>query len=223
MNHYLLHIETATKICSVAISLNGVEISIKEQDSEQYIHGECLNLFIEEVLREAQINIKDLSAVSISSGPGSYTGLRIGISSVKGLCYGLKIPLISIPTLEAIYFLAMKKHQDKAICAMLDARRMEVYCQIWNPEGSVVKVLSSDILDENSYHEFEPFVCVGDGSTKMKELWMKRSIQFDSTIIPSASGQISLAYEKFLKNDFVDVACFVPNYLKEFQSTGHSK
>jgi tRNA threonylcarbamoyladenosine biosynthesis protein TsaB len=223
MNHYLLHIETATKVCSVAISLNGKEVSLKELDSEQYIHGECLNLFIQEVLREAQINIKDLSAVSISSGPGSYTGLRIGVSSVKGLCYGLKIPLISISTLEAIYFLAMKKHQNKAICAMLDARRMEVYCQIWNAEGSVVKVLSSDILNENSYQDFEPFVCIGDGSTKMKEEWMSRSIQFDTTILPSAKGQITLAYERFLKNDFVDIADFVPNYLKEFQSSSHSK
>jgi tRNA threonylcarbamoyladenosine biosynthesis protein TsaB len=117
----------------------------------------------------------------------------------------------------------MKKHQNKAICAMLDARRMEVYCQIWNAEGSVVKVLSSDILNENSYQDFEPFVCIGDGSTKMKEEWMSRSIQFDTTILPSAKGQITLAYERFLKNDFVDIADFVPNYLKEFQSSSHSK
>lgn len=223
MRHYILHIETATKVCSVAISLNGIQVAIKEINSDQYIHGEVLNLFVVDVLEEANIEIEDLSAISISSGPGSYTGLRIGVSSVKGLCFGLKIPLISIPTLEAIYFLAIKKHQNSAICAMLDARRMEVYCQIWNAEGTVVKALSSDILDESSYHEFEPFICVGDGSIKMTEFWSQRSIQFDSTIIPSASGQISLAYEKFLKNDFVDVSDFVPNYLKEFQSTGHSK
>jgi tRNA threonylcarbamoyladenosine biosynthesis protein TsaB len=223
MNHFILHIETATKVCSVALSLNGIQVAIKESASDQYIHGESLNLFIQEVVKEAKIELQDLSAVSISSGPGSYTGLRIGVSSVKGLCYGLGIPLIDIPTLESLYFLATKKHPENSICVMLDARRMEVYSQIWSADKIILKPLSADVLDELTYHEFTPFVCVGDGCDKMKELWTSPSIQFDFSLIPSSSGQIELAYTKFLKNDFVDVADFIPNYLKEFHSTGQSK
>jgi tRNA threonylcarbamoyladenosine biosynthesis protein TsaB len=223
VNIKLLHIETSTKVCSVALSVNGNQVSIKEMNSDEYLHGECLNLFIEEVLFEAKIKIQDLTAVSISSGPGSYTGLRIGVSSVKGLCYALRIPLISIPTLDAIYSMANKKHPQQSICVMLDARRMEVYSQIWNANGSILKPLSADVLDENSYTKFDPFIYVGDGCSKMKDLWESRSVNFDNSIFPSAIGQIQLAYNKFLKNDFVDVADFVPNYLKEFQSTHQSK
>jgi tRNA threonylcarbamoyladenosine biosynthesis protein TsaB len=223
MSHFLLHVETATKVCSVALSLNGRQVAIKETNSDQYIHGESLNLFIEEVLCDAKIEIQDLNAVSISSGPGSYTGLRIGVSSVKGLCYGLGIPLISIPTLDALYFLAREKYTSESICVMLDARRMEVYSQIWGNDGANLKSLSADVLDENTYNEFDSFVCVGDGAEKMRDIWNPRSIHFDSSLIPSAAGQIKLAYSKFLVNDFVDVAGFVPLYLKEFQSTGQSK
>jgi tRNA threonylcarbamoyladenosine biosynthesis protein TsaB len=223
MNYYLLHIETATKVCSVALSLNGNQVSIKEINSDLYVHGERLNLFIEDVLQEAKIEMQDLNAVSISSGPGSYTGLRIGISSVKGLCYGLGIPLISIPTLDSLYAVGREKHMGQSICIMLDARRMEVYSQIWSTNSSVMKQLSADVLDEGSYAEFDPFVCVGDGCEKMIEIWNSRSIHFDNSINPSAIGQIKLAFAKFLKNDFVNVADFVPNYLKEFQSTSKSK
>ncbi len=223
MNYYLLHIETATKVCSVALSLNGNQVSIKEINSDLYVHGERLNLFIEDVLQEAKIEMQDLNAVSISSGPGSYTGLRIGISSVKGLCYGLGIPLISIPTLDSLYAVGREKHMGQSICIMLDARRMEVYSQVWSTNSSVMKQLSADVLDEGSYAEFDPFVCVGDGCEKMIEIWNSRSIHFDNSINPSAIGQIKLAFVKFLKNDFVNVADFVPNYLKEFQSTSKSK
>lgn len=223
MNHYLLHIETATKVCSVALSRNGEQVAIKETNSDEFVHGECLNLFIEYVLSEANIDIQELSAVSISAGPGSYTGLRIGVSSVKGLCYGLEIPLISIPTLDSLCVLAKERHGRESICVMLDARRMEVYCQIWGNDGATLKPLSADVLDENSYQEFDPMVCVGDGCEKMKDLWAPRRIQFDSSLIPSATGQIKLAYEKFLGTEFVDVADFVPMYLKEFQSSGQSK
>ena len=223
MNHYLLHIETATKVCSVALSLNGVLLAIEESNSDQFIHGESLNLFIENVLSNAKIDIQELNAVSISSGPGSYTGLRIGVSSVKGLCYGLGIPLISIPTLDVIYAQAREKYSKETICVMLDARRLEVYSQIVGNDGGIFKSLSADVLDKNSYSEFDPFVCVGDGCEKMKDLWESRPIHFDSSLFLSSIGQIKLAFNKFLDNDFVDVADFVPLYLKEFQSTFHSK
>ena len=221
MRPYILHIETATKVCSVALSLNGELITLKESSSDQYIHGESLNLFIQDVLSKSNIEINQLSAVSISSGPGSYTGLRIGVSTVKGLCYALGIPLIIIPTFEAYYALAKTKYLKKIICIMLDARRMEVYSQIWSSEGIVMKELSADVLDEQSYKEFTPYVCCGDGASKMVDIWHKREIDFDLEITPSASGQVILAYQKYLKSDFVDVSKFVPNYLKEFHSTGH--
>ncbi|MFM7682908.1 MAG: tRNA (adenosine(37)-N6)-threonylcarbamoyltransferase complex dimerization subunit type 1 TsaB [Bacteroidota bacterium] len=223
MSHFLLHVETATKVCSVALSKNGQQVAVKETNSDQYIHGESLNLFIEDVLSEAKVNIEDLSAVSISAGPGSYTGLRIGVSSVKGLCFGLGIPLISIPTLDALYALASQQYTSAPICVMLDARRMEVYSQVWEKDGITLKHLSADVLDENSYEEFDTFVCVGDGCEKMKNIWQSRPIHFDLSLIPSAVGQIKLACNKFLVNDFEDVADFVPLYLKEFQSTVHSK
>lgn len=223
MSHYLLHIETATKVCSVALSLDGVQVALKETNSDQYIHGECLNLFIEDVLQVAKINIQDLSAISISSGPGSYTGLRIGVSTVKGLCYGLGIPLISIPTLDSLHSLASEKYPNETICVMLDARRMEVYSKIWSKDKLVLKQLSADVLDVDSYLQFIPFLCVGDGSAKMKDLWSPNSVKFDLSFFPSADGQIKLAYEKFLAKEFVNVADFAPNYLKEFQSTGQSK
>ncbi len=221
MSNYILHIETATKVCSVGLSLNGELIALKETSSDQYIHGESLNLYIQDVLSQAKIKINHLSAVSISSGPGSYTGLRIGVSTVKGLCYALSIPLISISTLDSIYLLAKKIYSKKQVCVMLDARRMEVYSQIWSSEGIVIKALSADVLDEQSYKEFIPFVCCGDGASKMVDIWQQREIDFDLEITPSASGQVVLAYEKYLKSDFVDVSQFVPNYLKDFQSTGH--
>jgi tRNA threonylcarbamoyladenosine biosynthesis protein TsaB len=220
MNHYILHIETSTKVCSVALSLNGMEVALKETQSDQYIHGEKLNLFIQEVLKIGEIDIFDLTAISFSSGPGSYTGLRIGASTVKGLCYGLKIPLISIPTLDSIHDLTREKFPNKNICVMLDARRMEVYSQIWDKNTSVIKPLSADILDENDYVDFQPFICVGDGCDKMKNIWTSPMVQFDSSILPSAIGQIKKAYTKYLNSDFVDINHFVPNYLKEFQSTG---
>jgi len=223
VSNYILHIETATKVCSVALSMNGIQVALKETNSDQFIHGEVLNLYIEEVLIEAKIDIQNLSAISISSGPGSYTGLRIGVSTVKGLCYALGIPLISIPTLEAYFSIAKQTYKDKVICVMLDARRMEVYSQVWRSDGLILKPLSADILDEKSYVEFSPIVCVGDGCEKMKEIWQTEMVHFDSSKLPSATGQIELAYSKFLAEDFENVFDFVPNYLKEFHSTSQSK
>ena len=221
MSNYILHIETATKVCSVALSENGKEISKKEIASDQYIHGESITIFITNVLAEAKIQMTDLSAVSVSSGPGSYTGLRIGASTVKGICYALDIPLIVVPTLESLQALAKINYPNSAHCIMLDARRMEVYSQIWSTNNEIVKPLSADVLNETSYLDFMPFVCIGDGCDKMKELWKENSVEFNSALLPSASGQIEIAYNKFLRKDFTDVAKFVPDYLKEFQSTGH--
>lgn len=219
MNCYILHIETATKICSVALSNNGELLALKETDESNYVHGEVITLFIEDVLKQSGITVKQLNAVSVTSGPGSYTGLRIGVSTAKGICYALNIPLISVDALYNLAVLARKNNTYSSVCAMIDARRMEVFSTIYNSDLLPVKPISADILDESSYQEYEPFIVVGDGARKMKESWSNRSIQFDLTTKSSASGHTAIAIEKYNNKEFEDVAYFEPFYLKDFVST----
>ena len=218
MSAVLLHIETATKVCSVALSVDGRLVALKESTSDAYIHGESLTLFIEEVFRTANLKIENLAAVSISSGPGSYTGLRIGVSTAKGLCFALQIPLIQIPTLASLMQLCRNEVPTQNLLAALDARRMEVYSLMQAPDGTILKSLSADTVDENSYSEFEPFVCFGDATFKLKELWANRAVIFKDDIYCSAKGQVELAYSKFKAQEFEDLGNFVPLYLKEFQT-----
>jgi tRNA threonylcarbamoyladenosine biosynthesis protein TsaB len=218
MSTLILHIETATKVCSVALSLDGNLVALKESASDAYIHGESLTLFIEEVFRIANLKIEHLSAVSISSGPGSYTGLRIGVSTAKGLCFALQIPLIQIPTLASLMQLCRNEVPRQNLLAALDARRMEVYSLMQAPDGTILKSLSADTVNENSYSEFDPFVCFGDATIKLKELWANRAIIFKDDIYCSAKGQVDLAYSKFKAQEFEDIGNFVPLYLKEFQT-----
>jgi tRNA threonylcarbamoyladenosine biosynthesis protein TsaB len=214
----ILHLETATKTCSVAISVNAKLIDVIEIHGDQYIHGEKLTLFIQEILTKNSITFDNLSAVSISSGPGSYTGLRIGVATAKGICFAKNIPLIEIDTLQAFENCARKSFPAETICIMLDARRMEVYSSIFDASRKTVKSISADILDDNTYRKFEPFVCVGNGSTKCKEIWSERNIHFNDAVQLSASGQVELAFNKYVNKQFADLAYFEPNYLKEFYS-----
>ena len=218
MSTVLLHIETATKVCSVALSVDGRLVALKESTSDAYIHGESLTLFIEEVFRTANLKIEHVAAVSISSGPGSYTGLRIGVSTAKGLCFALQIPLIQIPTLSSLMQLCRSEVPTQNLLAALDARRMEVYSLMQAPDGTILKSLSADTVDENSYSEFDPFVCFGDATFKLKELWANRDIIFKDDIYCSAKGQVEIAYSKFKAQEFEDLGNFVPLYLKEFQT-----
>ncbi|MBU3658311.1 MAG: tRNA (adenosine(37)-N6)-threonylcarbamoyltransferase complex dimerization subunit type 1 TsaB [Flavobacteriales bacterium] len=220
MSNFLLHIETCTKMCSVALSENGKLLDCIENDADNYIHGEYLTVYIEEILAKNKLTPSLLSAVSFSSGPGSYTGLRIGLSVAKGLCFALSIPLISVSTLKVLASLGKEKYPGSTLVPMIDARRNEVYCEIFNPELKSIKPLSADILDETSYQNFEPFVCFGDGAEKMSNQWEHRKITFDTSIKLSAKGQVAQAYEKFIKNEFEDVAYFTPLYLKEFVTGG---
>jgi tRNA threonylcarbamoyladenosine biosynthesis protein TsaB len=213
---YILHLESATKACSVALSFEGKLKQVKEITEDNFSHGENLTLFVEEILKKENISPKDLSAISISSGPGSYTGLRIGVSVAKGLCYALNIPLIAIDSLRCIYEIAQHKHPGKTIIPMIDARRMEVFSSIYSSEGTSIKEISADIIDEESYVQFGNFVACGDGAEKLREIWSAREITIDSTILSSAIGQVNIAFEKFQNNDFVDVAYFEPFYLKDF-------
>lgn len=216
----ILHLETSTKVCSVALSENGVLKALHEVYDDQYAHGEQLTLLVEAALKECALSPKDLSAVSIASGPGSYTGLRIGVSTAKGFCYALGIPLIAIDALTSLAAVAREIYPIQALCPMIDARRMEVYSTIFGPDGTILKPLSADILDENSYSEYGSFVFFGDGAPKMAELWKDRvGLVFDGELRCSASGQVELAWEKLQKGAVEDVAYFEPLYLKEFQGT----
>lgn len=213
MNNYILHLETATKVCSVALSNNGSVISIKETVSDGYIHSESLTLFIQDVLQDAQIELSQLSAVSVSAGPGSYTGLRIGLSTAKGLCFALNIPFIAVDTLTALKNVIPT--EDIPIIPMLDARRMEVYAQVFDTDGKTLQELDAIVLSEDSFSDFEPFVVLGDGAAKCKEMWGHRNITWYENVLCSAKGQASIAYEKFQKKEFENLAYFSPIYLKD--------
>lgn len=212
----ILHLETATKVCSVALSNDGVLLYAIDHNEDAYMHGEQLTLLIQELMQHAGKGLSQLDAISVSSGPGSYTGLRIGVSTAKGLCYALSIPLIAVNTLEAMIALSREKHPDQTICALIDARRMEAYTLIQGKDSSVLKPVSADILEENTYNAFLPFVAIGDGSAKCQEIWKDLPVLFDLEMEPSARGQVELAYQKFQQGTFEDVAYFEPNYVKPF-------
>ena len=161
---YILHLETTTKVCSVALSKDAKIVALKELQEEGYSHGENLTLFIQDIVSEAGIEMRDLDAVSVASGPGSYTGLRIGASTAKGLCYALQIPLIAIDSLTGLIEQAREVHDGVNLCAVIDARRMEVYNLLVDSNGNKLKEISADIIDSESYKEWEPFVYFGDGA-----------------------------------------------------------
>jgi tRNA threonylcarbamoyladenosine biosynthesis protein TsaB len=216
---WILHLETSTKVCSVALSHDGELKQLHEIKDDQYSHGEQLTLLIDKALKGAGILPQRLGAVSVASGPGSYTGLRIGVSTAKGLCYALGIPLIAVDSLTALAKLGLDKHPGKRLCPMIDARRMEVYSTIYDENHQVIKSLSADVLNEYSYSDFEPFVFFGDGAGKMVSAWESRPLQFDEDLYCSAAGQVQMALEKLRNGEIEDVAYFEPYYLKEFFTT----
>jgi tRNA threonylcarbamoyladenosine biosynthesis protein TsaB len=216
---YILHLETSTKVCSVALSKDGCLVQLEESVEDGYTHGENLTVFITRVLEREFISPSHLAAISVASGPGSYTGLRIGVSTAKGLCYALKIPLIAIDSLIALFENVKHISTNQNVLAAIDARRLEVFSAIFSSDGNLVKAISADVLDENSYREFEPFFLVGDAVDKCEQLWENRSIHFEKEIKASANGQVRLAFQKFQANEVEDVAYFEPFYLKDFIST----
>jgi len=213
---YILNIETATKNCSVAIAKNGKTVLCKEISEQGYSHAELLHVFIEDILKETNVAFHDLQAIAISKGPGSYTGLRIGVSSAKGLCYALGIPLIAIDTLTIL------AHQIKVesglIIPMIDARRMEVYSAIFNSNVEKIRDVEAEILSEVSFTSFnETLHFIGDSNEKAKSVLTKSNFVFhDANVFPSANEMSSLSYSKYQNQDFEDVAYFEPYYLKDF-------
>ena len=220
----ILHIETSTNICSVAVSENG-QCLFSKSDSEGMNHAALLSVFIAEAMEFLKSTSKKPDAVAVSSGPGSYTGLRIGVSTAKGLCYGLDIPLIAVSTLEVLTANALQITETTAnslFCPMIDARRMEVYAAIYNQEGIIQREISADIIDENSYSEILERHIVyffGNGAEKCKATLTHVNARFIDGMYPLAENMIILAEKAYNENKFVDVAYFEPFYLKEFYTT----
>ena len=219
----ILHIETSTPVCSVALSLDG-GILYEKISYEGPSHAALVGVYVQEALDVLRAEGLQLSAVAVSSGPGSYTGLRIGVSVAKGLCFGFGIPLISIPTLKLMALEAVKRNGgvDSLYCAMLDARRMEVYAAIFDKNLNEVRAVSADIIDANSYSAYlekEKVCFFGNGSDKCKTVLTSPNAEFIYGVVPQAANMLALAEEKYGKGDFENVAYYEPFYLKEFQAT----
>ena len=224
--NYILHIDTTTKKCSVALAQNGVLMIKKELLSEEFSHSEQLHPFIEEVLKESGLKSTSLSAIAISKGPGSYTGLRIGVATAKGLCFALDLPLIALNTLE-IMVQPYEVSPYSFIIPMLDARRMEVYTAIFDKTKKWIQETTAEVLTENTFTSVvneQSCLIIGDGAIKFKTLYPKINASYTSEIhYPVAKDMIALAWKKFNTKEFEDLAYFEPFYLKDFQTTPSKK
>jgi tRNA threonylcarbamoyladenosine biosynthesis protein TsaB len=228
MSTIILHLETSTNVCSVALSEDGVCLFSKS-NAEGMNHAALLSVFIAEALDVLKSTGKKLDAVAVSSGPGSYTGLRIGVSTAKGLCYGYGIPMIAVSTLEVLAAYALQvttEAQDALFCPMIDARRMEVYAAFYTAKAVMTREISADIIDSDSYQEIlaaQPVYFFGNGAEKCKTTLTHPNARFIDNLVPLAENMIPLAERAFAENNFVDVAYFEPFYLKEFQATTPKK
>lgn len=217
----ILQIESATKNCSVALAKDGEILAVKEKATPNYSHAEQLHPFIETLLKDTSEKAEDLDAVAVSKGPGSYTGLRIGVAAAKGLCYALSIPLLGINTLESMA--QPHLHHNQFLIPMLDARRMEVYTAIFDAQGKTIKKTWAEVLNKNSfdpYLEDHKALVFGEGAQKFKALNSNENLDFLSDFdYPSAQTMAGLAFKAFQKKQFENVAYFEPFYLKEFMTT----
>lgn len=224
----IIHIETSTNTCSTALSQDGQCIAHQE-DRQGPSHARVLAPFVEEMVSMADSHAIPLDAVAVSSGPGSYTGLRIGVSTAKGLCYGRNLKLISVSTLELLCVPILLYREDlpenALLCPMLDARRMEVYAAIYSRALKEIRPVGADIVDADTYRKFldqQPVIFFGPGATKCKEVIQHPNAIFIDGIEPLAKHMVPLAERKFLRGEFEDTAYFEPFYLKEFIA-GESK
>lgn len=229
----ILSIETSTKVCSVCL-FNDTNIIVKRVLHEANSHATHLTVFIQDLFEETKdYTINDIDAVAVSSGPGSYTGLRIGVSVAKGICFAIKKPLIAITSLEALAYSinAYSEHtellqQGALICPMIDARRMEVYTTFFTSDMQMTDKISAQIIDEESFkrvRELNKIICLGDGASKCKEVLNHKNIFFVDDAAPLAENMIVPALRKFEKQEFEDVAYFEPFYLKDFIATTPKK
>ena len=216
----ILNIETSTINCSVALSVDGNSVCLKEHSEEGYSHGENLHVFIDEVISESGYALNELDAISVSMGPGSYTGLRIGISAAKGLCYSLGLPLISLSTLEILAYQVNLTNKGYVI-PVLDARRKEVYSAVFSESHQLERSIEAEIIKEYSYQSFltkGKVYVIGNAANKVKSILNKEiasRIEFTETL-PSSGEMAELSEKKFKTSDFENVAYFEPYYLKDF-------
>jgi tRNA threonylcarbamoyladenosine biosynthesis protein TsaB len=218
----ILNIESSTTNCSVSIAKNGVCIALQEVN-EGFSHSENLIVFVDNLLKDTETNVKDLNAIAVSAGPGSYTGLRIGVSSAKGLCFGLDTPLIAIDSLSIMTKQVLQTSEINSgdlLIPMFDARRMEIYTAVFDTNLKYIEPISAKIIIETSFIEYDngnKVYYFGDGSNKCKE-YFKRFKNFChiDNLYPSSKYMSELSYLKFLDKKFEDVAYFEPNYLKDF-------
>jgi tRNA threonylcarbamoyladenosine biosynthesis protein TsaB len=223
----ILQIETATQSCSAAISRDGQTIAIKEL-AAQNVHAASLTLFIDEVMHVAQLEYTQLDAVAVSKGPGSYTGLRIGVSTAKGLCFALDKPLIGIDTLKMMAegFLKANPGYEGLVCPMIDARRLEVYTALFNVRMEMLEPVSAKIIDESSFQEVlqtSVVTFMGDGAAKCTDVIRSLNARFSAANFNSAANMSGLALQAFNAHTFEDVAYFEPFYLKDFVFTQSKK
>jgi len=224
----ILCIETGTTTCSVALGQNGELIDFEESHDPNNNHAKYLTQFISALLKRHSLSAKELSAVCVGKGPGSYTGLRIGVSAAKGICYGAGVPLVAIGSLEAMAQGAISKiaKEEVAIpdflCPMIDARRMEVYTQLFTPNGTAQSEVEAMILDDSSFSSplaNSKILFFGNGSSKAKDLLKSANALFLDDFLPSARFMIPLADKFYNQSKFEDVAYFEPFYLKNFVAT----
>jgi len=215
---YILNIETATKNCSVALGYNDSLIDVIEYAGENYSHAEKLHIFIRDILQRNQCQPTDLSAVAVSKGPGSYTGLRIGVSAAKGLAYALEIPLIAVSTLHSLA-MSITPGEEAYIIPLIDARRMEVYSAVYDQNHKLIRDVQADILDDKPFDIYlndKKVYFAGDALTKTKQLISHPNAVFSPVEFPSARFMHQTAYQKYLHQDFENTAYFEPYYLKDF-------
>ena len=229
----ILIIETSTEVCSVALSVNGDLIDLTESKEGQN-HARLVTVFAEELLHRNNIKPSELLAVAVSKGPGSYTGLRIGVSTAKGICFALRIPLIAIGTLEAMTryvlnnrnLLNIPEDKPTLFCPMIDARRMEVFSMLFSENGSILKPITAEIVDETFLSEEltqNKVVFFGNGSDKCKQMLKPDNALFISQLDASAKYMCELVWESYINNQFENVAYFEPFYLKDFVATVSKK
>lgn len=221
----ILNLETATTNCSISIARNGKLLVLREHNSSGYSHSEQLHNFIREALEEVSIAMDGIDAIAVSKGPGSYTGLRIGVSSAKGLCFSLGLPLISVPTLESMAH-QVKAGSNELIVPVLDARRMEVYSAVFDAAHNKIRETRAEIIDAGSFMEFaegKRVHIVGSGAEKCRGILKTSNFIFDTSIIPSAKEMCLLSHKKYREKDFEDIAYFEPYYLKDFILQQHKR
>lgn len=221
----ILSLDTSTKVCSLALHKEGQLVG-QQSYHLQKSHSNLLPVVIQQLIENCETNLSDLTAIALSAGPGSYTGLRIGTATAKGLCFSLGIPLIALDSLDSMIeqMIPMVSH-DAFFCPMIDARRMEVYCKVVSREKEHLPTQPLIVDDDGVFDQFldQPFYLFGNGSDKLRDIFISKEFHFISGIHPLAAFMGKLAHEKLLKEDFEDLAYFEPDYLKEYRTNTPSQ